>query len=62
MNTKPFIFVLMPFDEGFTDIYKLGIKAICEELGTYCERVDEQIFEENILDRIYKQRISRTLK
>lgn len=51
----PFIFVLMPFDPSFDDIYKLGIKACCMELGSYCERVDEQIFEENILDRIYNQ-------
>lgn len=45
----------MPFDNEFDDIYKLGIKATCEDLNTYCERVDEQIFEENILDRIYNQ-------
>lgn len=45
----------MPFDSAFDDIYKLGIKASAEELGCYCERVDEQIFEERILDRIYNQ-------
>lgn len=45
----------MPFDPTFDDIYKLGIKATCEELGAYCERVDEQQFEENILERIYNQ-------
>ena len=56
MNShKPFIFVLMPFDPSFDDIYKLGIKETAESLGTYCERVDEQIFEERILDRIYNQ-------
>jgi hypothetical protein len=55
MTTKPFIFVLMPFDNLFDDVYKLGIKATCEDMNTYCERVDEQIFEENILDRIYNQ-------
>lgn len=52
---KPFIFTLMPFDNSFDDIYKLGIKATCEELNTYCERVDEQQFNENILERIYNQ-------
>lgn len=52
---KPFIFVLMPFSESFDDVYKLGIKATCEELNAYCERLDEQIFDENMLDRIYNQ-------
>ena len=45
----------MPFDPGFDDIYKLGIKATCEELDSYCERVDEQIFQGSILDRILNQ-------
>ncbi|MCG7893231.1 MAG: hypothetical protein JAZ12_02135 [Candidatus Thiodiazotropha taylori] len=54
-SPKPFIFVLMPFNEKFTDIYELGIKAASIETGAYCERVDEQIFEERILDRIYNQ-------
>jgi hypothetical protein len=52
---KPFIFVLMPFDEKFRDIYKFGIKGAAEELGAYAERVDEQIFQEGILDRIFNQ-------
>ena len=52
---KPFAFVLMPFDEAFEDVYKLGIKPACQAAGAYCERVDEQIFDERILDRIYNQ-------
>lgn len=52
---KTFIFVLMPLSAEFDDIYKLGIKDACKEAGGYCERVDEQIFEESILDRIYNQ-------
>lgn len=52
---KKFVFVLMPFDDSFNDIYQLGIKGACEDLDLYCERVDEQIFEERILDRIYNQ-------
>lgn len=52
---KIFVFVLMPFDTKFDDIYELGIKAACSDAGAYCERVDEQIFEEKILDRIYNQ-------
>jgi hypothetical protein len=52
---KKFVFTLMPFSEAFDDIYKLGIKAACESAGAYCERIDEQIFNENILLRLYNQ-------
>jgi hypothetical protein len=52
---KPFVFVLMPFDDAFDDVYKLGIKPACENAGAYCERVDEQIYDETILNRIYNQ-------
>ncbi len=52
---KTFVFVLMPFDESFNDIYTYGIKQTCIDLNAYCERVDEQIFSEGILDRIYNQ-------
>lgn len=53
--TKPFIFVLMPFSEEFNDIYEFGIKAACESAGSSCERVDEQIFMDDILQRVYDQ-------
>jgi hypothetical protein len=52
---RPFVFVLMPFSKDFDDIYQLGIRAACEEAGAYCERVDEQIYTENILERVYNQ-------
>ena len=52
---KPFVFVLMPFEDKFTEIYQLGIKTACENVGAYCERVDEQLFNESILARIYKE-------
>lgn len=45
----------MPFDSEFDDVYELGIKQACDLAGTYCERVDEQVFHERILDRIYNQ-------
>ncbi len=56
-DTKPkcFVFVLMPFSDQFTDIYEFGIKLACKEAGAYCERVDEQAFDGNIVDRIYNQ-------
>jgi len=52
---KFFCFVLMPFSNDYDDIYNYGIKESCKEAGTYCERVDEQIFQETILERIYNQ-------
>lgn len=54
-SPKFFCFVLMPFDTSFDDIYNYGIKESCKEVEAYCERVDEQIFRETILDRIYNQ-------
>jgi hypothetical protein len=52
---KPYVFVLMPFHEDFSDIYKYGIRGAAEDIGAYAERVDDQIFETGILDRIYNQ-------
>ncbi len=52
---KKFAFVLMPFNPDFDDIYKLGIKGACNSEKIYCERVDEQIYEGDMLNRIYNQ-------
>lgn len=52
---KPFIFVLMPFDKKFKDTYTFGIKGAADDAGAYAERVDEQIFTEGILERIFNQ-------
>ena len=52
---KPFVFVLMPFDPEFDDIYQLGIKPACNDVGAYAERIDDQIYQESILARIYNQ-------
>lgn len=45
----------MPFSTDFDDIYQIGIKEACDAAGAYCERVDEQIFHESILERVYNQ-------
>jgi hypothetical protein len=50
-----FAFVLMPFGQEFDDIYRLGIKDTAKSLGILAERVDEQIYKEGILERIYRQ-------
>ena len=52
---KPFVFVLMPFAKEFDDIYKFGIKGAAEDAGAYAERVDEQMFDEGILERVFNQ-------
>lgn len=54
-DEKIFAFILMPFTEDFDDIYKFGIKEAANNLGVLAERVDEQIFKESILERIYRQ-------
>ncbi|HEX7533647.1 MAG TPA: hypothetical protein VF343_00195, partial [Syntrophales bacterium] len=54
-ESKIFAFVLIPFDKAFDDIYKLGIKETATHLGMLAERVDEQMFREGILERIYRQ-------
>lgn len=54
-NPKPFVLVLMPFNDKFRDTYGVGIRPACQEAGAYCERVDEQLFEGSILERIYNQ-------
>ena len=45
----------MPFAKEFDDVYQLGIKPACSGAGAYCERLDEQVFDEGMLDRIYNQ-------
>lgn len=52
---KPFVFVLMPFEHKFDDVYKFGIKGAAEDAGAYAERVDDQYYDEGILGRIYNQ-------
>lgn len=52
---RPFAFILMPFDHAFDDVYQLGIKPACQDAGAYCERVDEQMYDGNILERVYNQ-------
>jgi hypothetical protein len=54
-DDRPFAFAIMPFSDEWTDVYELGIRPACDAAGARCERVDEQIFLESILHRIYGQ-------
>jgi hypothetical protein len=54
-QAKHFAFVLMPFDKRFDDVYNLGIKGATDKVDDLvAERVDEQIYREGILERIYR--------
>lgn len=56
MTDEPiFAFVLMPFNDEFDDIYKFGIKELAKKIGINAERVDEQLYSEGMLSRIYSQ-------
>jgi nucleoside 2-deoxyribosyltransferase len=54
-NKSIFAFVLMPFNKDFDDIYNLGIKETATKLGITAERLDEQVFNEGMIERIYRQ-------
>jgi hypothetical protein len=45
----------MPFSDEFNNVYTYAIKGACNNLGVYCERVDEQVYEGTVLERIYNQ-------
>lgn len=54
-SETPFAFVIMPFDKEFDDAYKLGIKAAAKNASVKAERLDEQMYGEGMMDRIYRQ-------
>lgn len=45
----------MPFAATFDDIYQFGIQGAANDVGAYAERLDKQLFAENILERMYNQ-------
>lgn len=48
-------FVIMPFSKNFDDIYQLGIKDTAKSLNVDAYRLDEELFNEGMLDKIYKE-------
>lgn len=56
-NTKPktFVFVLMPFDAEFKNIYEVGIKDAATAVGAYAERVSDQKYSISIVEQIHNQ-------
>jgi hypothetical protein len=55
-ETKPRVFVAMPFAESMDDIYHYGIQNAAHSAGYLCERADDSAFTGEILERV-KQRI-----
>lgn len=48
-------FVIMPFSENFNDIFKIGIKDTAKENGVNAFRLDEELFDEGMVDKIYNE-------
>lgn len=44
--------ILIPFDSSLNDIYLLGIKEVFEKHGYSCSRVDEEVFQGQIISEI----------
>lgn len=51
----PFALVLMPFDSRFDDVYRIGIQETATKMGFRAERLDDQIFSEGMMERLYQQ-------
>lgn len=51
----PFALVLMPFDSKFDDVYRIGIQETATKMGFRAERLDDQIFREGMMERLYQQ-------
>lgn len=54
LNSKS-LFIAMPFDKSFDDIYHKGIKKSIESLKHRAERLDHEFFTGDIVDRIKKR-------
>lgn len=51
-DSKPLVFVAMPFSIEFEDVYQFGIYGVMRKCGFVCERVDESYYAGNIVERI----------
>jgi hypothetical protein len=49
---KKSVFVAMPFNDEFEDIYQFGIYAAVRRCGYVCEKVDEVVFTGPIIEQI----------
>ena len=51
-DTKPFVFVAMPFKKEMEDIFYYGIQQPSRESGFLCERIDNESFTGDILAQV----------
>lgn len=45
----------MPFNSDFDDVYQLGIKETAKNNNIHAYRLDEELFDEGMLDKIYNE-------
>lgn len=48
-------FVIMPFSEEFDDVFRIGIKETADKEDVKAYRLDEELFDEGMLDKIYSE-------
>ena len=56
-QTKPRVFVAMPFRQDMEDFFEFGILRPAKKLGFICERADREIFTDDIVQWV-KERIA----
>ena len=60
-DSKPHVFVAMPFDESMDDVYHYGISNAVRAAGFVCERADEKAFTGEVLAQVKRRIKSSTL-
>lgn len=59
-ESKPHIFVAMPFDKNMYDVYHYGIRNTVNEMGVLCERADKAYFTGDVMEWV-KTRIEKAI-
>lgn len=54
-ESKPSVFVAMPFDEKLDDVFHYGIRGAVNQAGFLCERADATSFTGEIMDWVKKR-------
>src|SRR3954465_8442996 len=54
-SNRAHAFVAMPFDESFSDLFHYGLSSAVRANGLLCERIDQQGFTGDILQRMKDQ-------
>lgn len=54
-EAKPHVFVAMPFRKDMDDVFYYGIQGPVRQAGYLCERVDQEVFTGEIMERVRKR-------